>query len=37
MDGVPENVNSFFAHANKVKEGFCSETLEEATLIALGN
>lgn len=25
----------FFARANKVKVGFCSETLEEATLIAL--
>lgn len=37
MDGVPENLNSCFVQANKVKVGFCSETLEEATLITLSN
>jgi len=37
MDGVPENVNPFSAHANKVKVGFCSETLDEATLITWSN
>lgn len=37
MDREAENVNSFFARANKVKVGSCSETVEEATLTALNN